>query len=69
MSVSDHTHVNFSEEYELNYRLRQVGKSQSQGNRDILVVMGGELKRQLGKTMLLHREFHPYVEQQKLRLA
>ncbi|MBU1297079.1 MAG: hypothetical protein KJ609_10870 [Gammaproteobacteria bacterium] len=68
MGISDHDYVNFSEDYELNHRLKAVEKRQTQGNRDILVVMGKELKAALGKTMLLHSEFHPYVVKQKARL-
>lgn len=68
MGISDHDYVNFSEDYELNHRLKTVEKRQTQGNRDILVVMGNELKATLGKTRLLHSEFHPYVVKQKARL-
>lgn len=59
--MNDHDYVNFSEDHELNYHLRKVGKSQSQKNRDTLVVMGNELKAQTGKSRLRHDEFGPYV--------
>ncbi|KJE35541.1 hypothetical protein UF64_11015 [Thalassospira sp. HJ] len=68
MAISDHDYVNFSEEYELNYHLRKVDKRQTEGNRDILVVMGKELKKDLDKARLTHAEFHPYVSKQKHRL-
>ncbi|MFT2098387.1 hypothetical protein ACMUMQ_08540 [Marinomonas sp. 2405UD66-6] len=68
MGISDHDYVNFSEDYELNHRLKSVDKRQTQGNRDILVLMGIELKTSLGKVRLLHSEFHPYVVKQKARL-
>lgn len=68
MGISDHDYVNFSEDYELNHRLKTVEKRQTQENRDTLVLLGKELKAELDKAMLLHSEFHPYVVKQKARL-
>lgn len=68
MSISDHEFVNFSEDYELDYRLRSVGKSQSVTNRATLRTMGDELKKSLGKTILNHGEFRAYIEARLYRL-
>ena len=68
MSISDHDYVNFSEEHELNYHLRKVDKRQTENNRDILEVMGKELKKETGKARLQHSEFHTYVSKKKSRL-
>lgn len=68
MSVSDHEYVNFSEDYELNYRLRRVDKRQTDSNRQTLRTMGGELKQISGKSRLTHGEFHEYVSNRKYRL-
>lgn len=66
--MKDHDYVNFSEEHELNYHLRKVEKRQTESNRDLLVVMGKELKKDLDKARLTHAEFHPYVSKHKSRL-
>lgn len=68
MSISDHDYVNFSEDYELNHRLRKVDKRQTESNRETLKVMGKELKASTGKARLQHGEFHTYVSKQKARL-
>lgn len=68
MALSDHEYVNFSEDYELNYHLRKVGKQQSSSNRSTLRTMGIELKTKLGKTRLTHSEFNSYVLTQLSRL-
>lgn len=68
MGISDHDYVNFSEDYELNYHLRKVGKSQSIANRETLRAMGRELKARLNKTRITHGEFSPYVAANKHRL-
>ena len=69
MSISDHDYVNFSEEHELNYQLKKVEKRQTENNRNVLKLMGEELKRQENKSRLKHSEFHPYVKKEKQRLA
>lgn len=68
MSLSDHDFVNFSEDYELNYHLKKVDKSQSKDNRATLIEMGKERKAELGKTVLTHEVFHAYVKTQLSRL-
>ena len=44
--MKDHKYVNFSEDeyYELNEHLEKVGKRQTKSNRDVLRVIGKELK-------------------------
>lgn len=68
MSVSDHQYVNFSQDYELNDHLRKAGKKQSIANHATLKMMGSELKAQLGKTMLTHKEFDACIATQLHRL-
>jgi hypothetical protein len=69
MALSDHEYVNFSEDYELNYHLRKVGKSESVTNRSTLRTMGTELKKLLNKAFLTHAEFHAYIKKQLHRLS
>lgn len=66
--MNDHDYVNFSQEHELNYRLRRVDKRQTQKNRDTLITLGKELKASTGKARLTHGEFHEYVLTQLYRL-
>lgn len=66
--MNDHDYVNFSQDHEMNYHLRKVGKRQTESNRDTLRSMGRELKGVLGKSRLTHGEFHPYVSQNSHRL-
>lgn len=40
MTLSIHEYVNFSEDYELNYHLRDIDKHQSEVNRNTLHVTG-----------------------------
>ncbi len=47
MPLSDNKYVSFSEDHELNYHLKKWGKKQSKANRDQLVKLGSELKRNL----------------------
>jgi len=68
MGLSDHEHINFSQDHELNYHLRKVDKRETQKNRDELVVMGNELKDDLDARFLKHGEFHEYVVANKDRL-
>ena len=66
MSISDHEYVNFSEDYELNYHLDLVGKSNSISNRSYLREnTGPRAKKNLNKSMLTHDEFKPYVKSDK----
>lgn len=66
--MDDYEYVNFSQDHEMNYRLRRVDKRQTESNRDELRTMGKELKSNLSKTRLTHGEFHPYVLKNKARL-
>lgn len=69
MGISDHKHVNFSEDYELNRHLELVGKSQSKDNRNYLREnTGPRAKNDLMVDVLTHGQFKPYVEADKLYL-
>ncbi|CAI1871673.1 Uncharacterised protein [Serratia quinivorans] len=68
MSISDHEYVNFSEDHELNYHLRDVNKQQSEVNRNMLRVMGIELKWQLKVYFVTHTQFRAYINTQLHRL-
>lgn len=61
--------VNFSEEHELNYILRKVGKRQTEENRDVLQKLGRELKDQTGARILKSADFVAYVESKSDELA
>lgn len=65
----DHEHVNFGEDYELNDHLRKHDKKVSDDNRAVLREMGEELKAQLGKRVLTHKEFDDYIKDNLDRLA
>ncbi|CAI1888539.1 MULTISPECIES: hypothetical protein [Serratia] len=69
MSISDHEYVNFSEDHELNYHLRDVNKQQSEVNRNMLRVMGVELKGQLKVYFVTHAQFRAYINTQLHRLS
>ncbi|WP_223808055.1 hypothetical protein [Marinobacter sp. R17] len=66
--MSDQDYVNFSQDHELNYRLRRLGKRQTEDNREMLRRMGEELKTQAGKPRLQHGDFHTYASKEKRRL-
>lgn len=68
MSLSDHEYVNFLEDYELNYHLRDVDKQQSEVNRNTLRVIGAELKAQLKVYFVTHAQFRGYIKLQLRRL-
>lgn len=55
-SNSDYATVNFSEDHELNYHLKKNGLSQSKENRETLVKLGTELKKEAGERVLTHEE-------------
>ncbi len=59
--MKDHDYVNFSEDYELNYALRQLGKRQTQENRERLTQLGKNMKAGTGKPRLQHGEFRAYA--------
>ncbi|AWG83256.1 hypothetical protein [Vibrio parahaemolyticus] len=50
--AADRDLVNFSEDHELNYCLRNAGKRQTQANRDALVDLGKQVKQVSGKRVL-----------------
>ena len=56
MGVSEHEYVNFSEDYELNYRLRVNDLRQTEENRTALIQLGDELKAALNKARITHGE-------------
>lgn len=69
MSISDHEYVNFSEDHELNYHLRDVNKQQSEVNRNTLRAMGAELKEHLKVYFVTHAQFRAYIKTQIHRLS
>ena len=60
--------VNFSEEYELNNRLRRNKKRQTEENRKKLKMIGDQTKRQLDKSRLTHEELDNAIERNKNKL-
>ena len=54
--ASDHATVNFGEDHELNNHLKKNGLSQSKENRETLITLGKELKKESGKKILTHEE-------------
>ena len=53
---SDNDTVNFSEDHELNYHLKKHNLSQTKENRETLVTLGEEVKKELGKNILTHAD-------------
>jgi hypothetical protein len=67
--MNDWDFVNFSEEHEMDYHLDLVGKSQSIKNRAYLRDnTQWTAKNALGKTIIKHSEFKPYVKADKPHL-
>ncbi|WP_194091611.1 hypothetical protein [Vibrio hibernica] len=60
--------VNFSEDYELNNRLRNNNKRQTEENRQKLKTIGDKAKKQLDKTRLTHEELDKAIERNKKEL-
>ncbi|CDT62606.1 conserved hypothetical protein [Vibrio coralliirubri] len=60
--------VNFSEDYELNNRLRRNNKRQTEENRQKLKNIGDKAKKQLDKTRLTHEELDKAIECNKEKL-
>ncbi|AXN29773.1 hypothetical protein [Vibrio coralliilyticus] len=54
--------VNFSEDYELNNRLRRNNKRQTEDNRQKLKDIGDKTKKQLDKTRLTHEDLDKAIE-------
>ncbi|WP_414499704.1 hypothetical protein [Zymobacter sp. IVIA_12111.31 C1] len=57
----EYQRVNFSENHELNYLLRRIGKRQTQRNRDTVVTLGKSLKKALKVRTLTHQQFIPFL--------
>ncbi|MEF1169130.1 MULTISPECIES: hypothetical protein [Vibrio] len=60
--------VNFSEDHELNNRLRRNNKRQTEENRQKLKDIGDNTKKQLDKTRLTHEELDKAIEKNKGKL-
>lgn len=65
--MKDKKHVNFSEDYELNNRLRKNGLRQTQENRDKLTDLGNSTKAKLDKRVLTHEDLDQALEKNKDR--
>ncbi|PSW50601.1 hypothetical protein C0W50_20410 [Photobacterium leiognathi subsp. mandapamensis] len=60
--MNDWNYVNFSEDHEMNYHLGLVSKSQSNDNRRYLRDnTQHKAKQSLGKKVITHNEFKPFV--------
>lgn len=68
MSYSDHDFINFGEDHELNYILKQFDKRQTESNRNTLIDIGKDCKKDLNKTRVGHGEFYPYVRKNLSKL-
>ncbi len=64
----DRNLVNFSEEYELNNRLKRNNKRQTEENRQKLKNIGDKAKKQLNKTRLTHEELDNAIERNQDKL-
>ncbi|ABZ76694.1 conserved hypothetical protein [Shewanella halifaxensis HAW-EB4] len=60
--------VNFSEDHELNNRLRRNNKRQTEENRQKLKNIGDKAKKQLDKTRLTHEDLDKAIEHNKEKL-
>ncbi|SMY18201.1 hypothetical protein [Photobacterium aquimaris] len=60
--------VNFSEDYELNNRLKRNNKRQTEENRLKLKNIGDKTKKQLDKKRLTHEELDKAIELNKNKL-
>lgn len=64
--MNDWEYVNFSQDHELNRHLGLVNKSESQKNRAFLINNTQKTaKTRLGKTVITHGEFKPFVKADK----
>lgn len=68
MAPKDRKVVNFSEDYELNNRLRQNGKRQTEENREALRKIGDKAKEQLDKRVLTHDNLDEAIQKNKNKL-
>ena len=68
--MSDWDYVDFRQNHELNYHLKLVDKSQSEDNRAFLrEKTPWTAKKKLGKIVLTHYEFKPFVVSDKVYLV
>ncbi|MDO5615299.1 MAG: 50S ribosomal protein L21 [Cruoricaptor ignavus] len=65
----DRATVDFGEDHELNYKLKKFNLSQSKDNREVLVNLGEELKKELGKELLSHEEVDALIEKNVEKFA
>ncbi len=68
-ATGDRATVNFSEDHELNYKLKKFNLSQSKDNRELLVELGGAEKEALGKNILTHEEVEAMIEKNIKKFA
>ncbi|WMS87907.1 hypothetical protein [Pleionea litopenaei] len=65
MPIKDKKHINFSEDYELNNRLRRNKKRQTEENRQKLRDLGDKTKNSLDKSRLTHDELDKAIQKNK----
>jgi hypothetical protein len=65
MPIKDKKYVNFSENYELNNRLRRNDMRQTEENRQKLKDVGDKAKDQLNKKRLTHDELDKAIDKNK----
>ncbi|MDF2184107.1 hypothetical protein O1O06_04910 [Grimontia hollisae] len=65
MASNDKKHVNFSEDHELNNRLRNAGMRQTEQNRQMLKDIGAKEKKVLDKKRLTHEELDTAIGKNK----
>lgn len=63
--MKENKRVNFSEDHELNNRLRANNLRQTRDNRDKLKELGDKTKGTLGKKTLTHEELDKALEKNK----
>ena len=61
-ATGDRATVNFSEDDELNYKLKKFNLSQSKDNRELLTKLGSVEKEALGKRVLSHEDVDAMIE-------
>jgi hypothetical protein len=62
MPAKDKKLVNFSEDHELNNKLRKHNKRQTDANREKLKEIGSEAKKELEKSRLTHADLDVAIE-------
>ncbi len=63
MSPKDRKVINFAEAHELNNRLRQNDKRQTEANRKVLQDLGKQEKQRLNKRILTHDDLDNSIQQ------